>query len=53
MSKNILNILCYNVVEPEFVSMMIPEEFSTPQLNEIVDKIIEDDNPVIIRFKLK
>jgi hypothetical protein len=43
----------YNVVEPEFVSMMIPKEFSTPQLNEIVDKIIEDDNPVIIRFKLK
>ncbi|MDR3267410.1 MAG: hypothetical protein LBT24_07580, partial [Tannerella sp.] len=42
----------YNVVEAEYVRMMIPEEFLTPQLHEMVDKIIEDDNPVIIRFKL-
>ena len=44
----------YNVAEePSWLKEMLTKEMLTPEQQEIVSGIKEDDNPIILRFKIK
>jgi hypothetical protein len=43
----------YNVVNPDELPFMITENLLSPRDQETIDRVKEDDNPVIIKYRLK